>query len=82
MIRSHHVVKALSFPVGSDDRLYHMYLGKVTGEQLEHGLLFACKIRIRGRLAILAAPAAWMTYLLAKHQEKYHLSDRLPRLPP
>jgi len=68
--RSYHVMKASSFPINSDDRDYHKYLGNVTEEGLKSARAFAQRIKTKGFLGFLAAPTLWMTYVFIKHPKK------------
>lgn len=68
LFRSYHVVKAIEFPPGSEDRSVHSYLAGATKEQLHHAQIFARRLRTRGILGGILLPIGFITYLVQKHK--------------
>ncbi len=67
LFRSYHAVKAIEFPVDSQERFYHSFLARATGEQLRHAQSFAHQIRTRGLLGGILLPIGFISYIVQKH---------------
>jgi hypothetical protein len=68
LFRSYHALKAIEFPPESEDRLFHSFLARATGEQLRHAKVFAHRLRTRGILGGILLPMGFITYLVQKHK--------------
>ena len=68
LFRSYHVVKAIEFPPGSEERSVHSYLAGATKEQLHDAQIFARRLRTRGILGGILLPIGFITYLVQKHK--------------
>ena len=69
LFRSYHALKAIEFPPSSEDRVFHSFLARATGEQLRHAKVFAHRIRTRGVLGGLLLPIGFISYIVQKHEK-------------
>jgi len=69
LFRSYHALKAIEFPPESEDRLFHSFLARATGEQLRYAKVFAHRIRTRGVLGGLLLPIGFISYIVQKHKK-------------
>ena len=69
LFRSYHAMKAIEFPVESDERFFHSFLARATDEQLRHAKVFAHRIRTRGVLGGLLLPIGFISYIVQKHKK-------------
>ena len=69
LFRSYHAVKAIEFPPDSQERFYHSFLARATGEQLRHAQSFAHQLRTRGVLGGILLPIGFISYIVQKHKK-------------